>query len=105
MFWPGCTSNGIGTWTMPGNVLPVALLTHLWPSFTGPAPVAFHTRPPSFVTDTWIIFTSPAAQLIGTLSLTQSALQSAPRKYWSRTGVPKSEFHQDPLVWRSQRTM
>ena len=29
MFWLGCTSNGIGTWIAPGNVLPVALLTHL----------------------------------------------------------------------------
>src|SRR5207237_4244689 len=86
--WPGCTSPGSETRFAPGNVFPVALLTHLYPSCTGPAPAAFHTRPPSFARVTLIILVWPAVQLIGTLSLTQSTLQSAPRKYCSRTGVP-----------------
>src|SRR4029078_9357441 len=55
-------------------------LTKLYPACAARVPAAFHTRPPSFATVTLIIRVSPAVQLIGTLSLTPSALQSAPRQ-------------------------
>ena len=66
--------------------------------------MAGHARPPSFVTVTLMTFVSPATQAFGTLSLTQSALQSAALNHMSRTGVLFSVFHHDPADCRSQRT-
>src|SRR5688572_33009945 len=102
---PGVTSTASGERFAPGKTLPVALLTHLYPRRTGFGPVAGHTRPPSLVAVTVMTRVSPAVQLIGTLSLTQSTLQSAERNATSRTGVLYSEFHHCPFVCRSQRTV
>src|SRR3954469_14758624 len=98
-------SPGSGIRCAPGNVLPVALLTHLYPSCTGLTPVDGHTRPPSFWIVTVIGRVSPATHEIGTLSFTQSTLQSAELNHMSRTGWFFVAFHQAPAVCRSKRAM
>src|ERR1041385_192820 len=54
---------------------------------------------------TVITFVSPATQAIGTVSLSQSTLQSAELNATSRKGVFLIVFHHDGPLSRSKRTM
>src|SRR5437764_434283 len=99
---PTCTSVARFAKFAPTVTRPVASSIQRYPSTTGLIPDAGHTRPPSFVTVTLTRVVCPDNQVRPTVSLTQSALQSAERKLMSRNGLLYSVFHQEPPDWRSQ---